>query len=78
MPVTSTALIFPGFLLLRHILYINGINISYVYYLLLIVVAVLFVMKFKLKKPGTAMIYFMVFLGALEFIAVILVRLFVR
>lgn len=78
LPVTSTALIFPGFLLLRHILYINGINISYVYYLLLIVVAVLFVMKFKLKKPGTAMIYFMVFLGALEFIAVILVRLFVR
>ena len=78
LPVTSTALIFPTFLLLRHILYVNDINISFVYYILLIIVAVLFVMKFKLKKPGTMMIYFMVLIGAIEFFAVVILKLFVR
>lgn len=78
LPVTSTALIFPAFLLLRHILYINSVNISFAYYIVLIIVAVLFVLKFKLKKPGTAMLYFTVFLGALEFIAMIVVKHFAR
>ena len=73
LPVTSTALIFPAFLLLRHILYINSVNISFAYYIVLI-----FVLKFKLKKPGTVMLYFMVFLGALEFIAMIVVKHFAR
>lgn len=78
LPVTSTALIFPTFLLLRHILYINDINISFVYYILLILVAILFVLKFKIKKPGSMMIYFMVFIGAIEFFAVIILKFFVR
>lgn len=78
LPVTSTALIFPTFLLLRHILYMQGLNISFVYYILLIVVAVLFVLKFKLRKPGTAMIYFMVFIGAIEFFAVVILKAFMR
>jgi CDP-diacylglycerol--serine O-phosphatidyltransferase len=78
LPVTSTALIFPAFLLIRHILYVNGINISYMYYLLLMIVAILFVLRFKLKKPGSKLIYFMVALGAIEFIAVLLVKIFVR
>lgn len=78
LPVTSTALIFPTFLLLRHIFYINDINISYIYYILLIIVAILFVMKFKLKKPGTMMIYLMVFIGAIEFIAVLILKFMVK
>ena len=78
LPVTSTALIFPTFLLLRHILYMNDINISFVYYILLIIVAVLFVLKFKIKKPGTAMIYFMVLIGAIEFFAVIILKFLAR
>lgn len=78
LPVTSTALIFPTFLLARHILYLNDINISFLYYILLLAVAVLFVLKFKLKKPGTMMIYFLVGIGALEFIAVVLLKLFIR
>lgn len=36
----------------------------------------LFVLKFKLKKPGTMMIYFLVGIGAVEFIAVILLKFF--
>lgn len=74
LPVTSTALIFPTFLLTRYVLQINGINISFVYYILLMIVAVLFVLKFKLKKPGTAMIYFLVGIGAIEFITVIVLK----
>ena len=72
LPVTSTALIFPTFLLLRYVLHVN---MSFVYYLLLLVVAVLFVLKFKLKKPGTTAIYLMVLAGAIEFIAVMIMKL---
>ena len=71
-------MIFPTFLLARHILYLQNINISFVYYILLIVVAVLFVLKFKIRKPGTAMIYFMVFIGAIEFFAVVLLKAFMK
>ena len=78
LPVTSTALIFPTFLLARHILYLNYVNISFIYYILLIVVAILFVLRFKLRKPGTLMIYFMVGIGALEFIAVMVLKLLVK
>ena len=72
LPVTSTALIFPTFLLLRYFLHIN---MSFVYYIILIVVAILFVLKFKLKKPGTTIIYLMVLAGAIEFIAVLIMKL---
>ena len=78
LPVTSTALIFPTFMLLRYTLQLNDINISFIYYILLIIVAILFVLKFKLKKPGTMMIYFMVGIGAIEFIAVVVLRMFGR
>ena len=54
LPVTSTALIFPTFLLMRHIMLITcQINISYIYYILLVIVGILYILKFKLKKPGT-------------------------
>lgn len=71
LPVTSTALIFPTLLLLKYCLYIN---ISTAYYIMLIIVAVLFVAKFKLKKPGTKMIYFMIFIGAIEFVLVLIMK----
>ena len=67
LPVTSTALIFPTFLLMRHI--------SYIYYILLVIVGILYILKFKLKKPGTAMIYLMVAVGAVEFLAVVLMKI---
>lgn len=65
-------------MLLRYTLQLNDINISFIYYILLIIVAILFVLKFKLKKPGTMMIYFMVGIGAIEFIAVVVLRMFGR
>lgn len=76
LPVTSTALIFPTFLLMRHIMLITcQINISYIYYILLVIVGILYILKFKLKKPGTAMIYLMVAVGAVEFLAVVLMKI---
>ena len=54
----------------------RALNEMVVYYILLIIVAVLFVLKFKLKKPVTMMIYFLVGIGAVEFIAVILLKFF--
>ena len=76
LPVTSTALIFPTFLLMRHIMLITcQINVSYIYYILLVIVGILYILKFKLKKPGTAMIYLMVAVGAVEFLAVVLMKI---
>lgn len=72
LPVTSTALIFPTFLLLR---FCMCFNLSFVYYILLLIVAALFVWKFKLKKPGTGMIYLLVGIGAVEFIIVLIMKL---
>ena len=51
------------------------INISYIYYILLVIVGILYILKFKLKKPGTAMIYLMVAVGAVEFFAVVLMKI---
>jgi CDP-diacylglycerol--serine O-phosphatidyltransferase len=75
LPVTSTALIFPTFLLVRYFL---GINISYVYYILLILVGILFVMKFKLKKPNSKEIYMLVAIGAVEFLVVLAIKLLTK
>lgn len=72
LPVTSTALIFPTLMLLKYCL---SINISTLYYAMLIIVAILFVGKFKLKKPSTKMIYFMILIGAIEFVLVLIMKL---
>ena len=71
LPVTITSLIFPSYLLVRHIFYIHYINISWVYFVLLIIVAILFIRKFKLKKPTNSMISIAIAIGAVEFMAVV-------
>lgn len=75
LPVTSTALIFPTFLLIRHFL---CFNLSFLYYIILIIVGVLFILKFKIKKPNSGEIYLMVLLGAIEFIIVLAIKFFIR
>ena len=72
LPVTVTSLVFPSYLLVRHMFYINYINISWIYFVLLILVAILFIRKFKLKKPDNTMIYIGILIGAIEFIAVVI------
>lgn len=72
LPVTSTALIFPTFLILRYtIADIWKYDISHLYFVLLVVVGVLFIAKFKITKPNNVLIYLMVAFGAVEFIVML-------
>lgn len=75
LPVTSTALIFPTFLLIRHFL---CLNISFAYYIILIIVGILFILKFKIRKPNSREIYLMVLAGAVEFLIVVAIKFIMR
>lgn len=75
LPVTSTALIFPTFLLIR---YCFDFNLSFVYFILMIIVGLLFVVKFKLPKPKNLWVYLMVAVGAVEFILTIVMKIMAR
>ena len=70
LPVTSSALIFPTFMLVRYILSIfcKGVDITLVYFLLLLATGVGFIAPFKMKKPGLKGILIMVGVGLAEFI----------
>lgn len=74
LPVTSASLIFPTFVLLQFFL-VKVIDISVGYYLLLILVALAFVSKLKVKKPGLKGILIMVGIGIVEFVVIACVRL---
>lgn len=71
LPVTSSALIFPSFMLVRYILSIfcKGVDITLIYFLLLVATGIGFIAPFKLKKPGLKGILIMVGIGLAEFVA---------
>ena len=71
LPVTSAALIFPAFLLLRHLL---GRDIAVFYYGVMLLTACLFVSRFSMRKPGLRGVLIMVAFGALEFILILVVK----
>ena len=71
LPVTSAALIFPAVMIL-HILI--KADLTLMYFGVMIVVGILFLSKFKLKKPKNAAIAIMIAFGALEFL-LLLVKL---
>lgn len=64
LPVTSAAIILPPVMLLR---YMVPIDISLLYFLVMLFMAFLFVFKFQLKKLDMKGILFFVFLGVIEF-----------
>ena len=74
LPVTSAALIFPACLLLIHFFK----QLSFLYYILLVVVAILFITKFRLKKPTMKEVCMMVGFGALEFLIIMFVIIWMR
>lgn len=71
LPVTSAALLFPTVLLIQ---YITKIDITLSYFATVLITGVLFITPFKLKKPGTREILFMVLIGALELTAIIVIK----
>lgn len=65
LPVTSSALIFPTVLLIQ---YLVSIDITIIYFIVMILTGLAFLLKFKLKKVGLKGILFMVLIGVIEFI----------
>ena len=67
LPVTSASLIFPAVLLIQYILRkFWGIDITYVYFAVMLLTAIAFVTKFQLKKPGLRAMLIMVGIGLVE------------
>ena len=71
LPVTSAALIFPAVMILHNLI---KAALTLMYFGVMIVVGILFLSKFKLKKPKNAAIAIMIAFGALEFL-LLLVKL---
>ena len=72
LPVTSTALIFPALYLFRHLL--RG-NFVYAWVICMLLVAALFVIRFKIIKPGMRGVLLQVLFGMAILTLLIIVRL---
>ena len=66
LPVTSAALVFPMVLLMH---YIPRFDLSVPYFIVMFVMACLFVGRFKIRKPGRRGVWIMVGIGFAEFVA---------
>lgn len=79
LPVTSASLIFPLVLLIYYIFKSldSPIDITPIYFAVMLFVGVLFVSKIKITKPGIRGILIMVGLGLIEFITLLIFKIFV-
>ena len=68
LPVTSAALIFPLVMLLH---YTTRWDLTGIYFLVMLVVAMAFLLNVKIKKPGKAGLAVIIGIGLIEFIAFI-------
>lgn len=75
LPVTSSALIFPIVLVIQ---YITGCDLSIIYLIVLALVGIAFIWRFKVVKPGNKGITILLVIGAIEFalLIIFLVRKF--
>lgn len=71
LPVTTAALVFP-LVLLGH--YFLRFDLSIIYFVVMLAMAVLFLCPFKLRKPGKKLLAGMVIIGALELLTFLLIR----
>ncbi len=69
LPVTSASLIFPLILTLQYIL---PIDVTPLYFIMLVVTGLAFISRFKVPKPGFRGILIMVAVGAVDFIMLLL------
>ena len=72
LPVTSAALIFPALLIIH---YITPLDLTFVYFFVMLAVGVLFLSKFHLAKPGKRGLALLLLLGLAECVLLILFRL---
>lgn len=68
LPVTSASLIFPSVILLQ---YLTEMDVTIVYFIVMAMMAVAFVSRIKIPKPGIKVILGLVALGVIELIALI-------
>ena len=66
LPVTTAALVFPMVLLMH---YVPHIDLTVPYFLVMLVMAILFLGRFKIRKPGRKGVWIMVAIGFAEFVA---------
>ena len=64
LPVTAAALVMPMILIID---YFTKVDLSMLYFAMLLVLAILFVTRFKLRKPSTKVVLIMIGIGAVEF-----------
>lgn len=72
LPVTSSALIFPTFLLID---YLVPVDLAIGYFAIMLLTAFLFVSKISVRKPGFKGLMIMVAFGAVEFALLMLLKL---
>ena len=70
LPVTSAAIIFPTVLLQ----YLIPEDVTPVYFIMIVLTGLAFLAKFKVKKPGLRGVLILVGIGAVEFLAMLLLR----
>lgn len=68
LPVTAAALIFPFTYIFKSF---TGSSFAYIYLIVMFVVAVLFVLKFKIKKPNTKIMLLMLGAGLIELLVIL-------
>ena len=73
LPVTSAAIVFPTVLLVQ---YITPVDLTALYFIVMFVMAFLFVSKIKVPKPGMKGILIFIGIGMIEFVALIVASLF--
>jgi CDP-diacylglycerol--serine O-phosphatidyltransferase len=67
LPVTSASIIFPLILLIQYVCEnFFAVDITFLYFAVMLITAIAFVSKFQLKKPGLKGILIMVAIGAVE------------
>ena len=74
LPVTMAALIFPFILMLNYLL---PLYLGYVYLVVMVITGILFICRFKIKKPGRRGRNILLAIGAVEFL-LLLISLLLR
>jgi len=74
MPVTLSAMFFPTVATLQ---YIIPVDLTWIYILTAVIVGILFVTPFKMKKPGFKEMFFMITVGTIE-VAALIVTMIIR
>ncbi len=75
LPVTSAAVIFPSIMMFQYVL---PMDITLIYFPVILITGILFVTPFKLTKPGLQGIMIMVGIGVLEFIFMIIAKFLIK